>query len=259
MNLFISRFQSLNLFCLFSAFCLAATGAASADTKNPYARANFNTARQAIGVNNFRLGLVAADRSIAADPTNADAFYLRGRILEEMDENEKASQDFEKALKLNKAAASGFDYYWAANANFRENHFERGQQILETGIKLFPNSGTTSCMLFARRAMRSSIAGNDAAALKDLDRALALSDDYQSPRLQRARIYTKQGQYEKAIIDYTHIINKKGLAGLTESDISSSYKGRAICYGKLGKKDLQAADLKRLSEAGSSWAVDILK
>lgn len=116
----------------------------------------------------------------------------------------------------------GLVYANAQRYQKAESAFTRALGLDVTDHKAWGNRGK----------LRGEIAGREAEALADLNKALAIHPDHTNNRLTRANLLTRINRRQAALLDYNHAIrirpgyalsyNNRGLLHLTNSDITEA-------------------------------------
>ena len=75
----------------------------------------------------------------------------------------------------------------------------------------------------------------------------------------RAKFYQSKHQHEKAITDFTTVIDLCSKHHLIDTNFSNALSDRAVSYDAIGRPDLARKDRQAHDLNGQSWAEDMLK
>lgn len=171
------------------------------------------------------------NKAIELNPKNWGLYCERAILFGKLDKSKEQLDSFSSAIAL---APTHTGLYEARSEVFRKlGRLEDTIKDCDLAIKygsVFPSR------VFRTKGAVLAQLGR----LKEAEAALNISvqkapDRYTSPFATRAMVYEKQGQFEKAIADYTTCIK------INKADFRA-LRGRADLYDKLGKHDLAKAD-----------------
>ena len=174
------------------------------------------------------------DKAIALHPEFAQSYHERGLAYSNKGDFERAVEDLTKAIEL--------------NPDFTVSYVERGLNRIRTGdyegaisdynwaiehdelnkVDAYCNLGD----VYRRK-------GDFDCALEKCNKAIALAPIYYYPYKIRGCIYYDRNEYEKAIEDFTKVIDTLHDA---VDDKAVVYDLRGECYRAIGKEDLANAD-----------------
>ncbi len=212
-----------------------------------------------------------ASNSIADNPSDQEAYYLRAKAYYRKGDYDSALIDFDKYISLRPTDKSYLadGYVGRADAFRRKGDSDMAISDYNMAISLVPNYTTA----YMHRGLAYSDKKDYATAIKDFNRGMQI--DPKEPELyyNRALVYQKQKNYDQAIVDYNKYISlntdnkdyladgyyNRGLAyenkgsftaaaaDFTEAIgldplMGSAYRERAAVYRKLGKVSLAIAD-----------------
>ena len=132
---------------------------------------------------------------IEKEDDNADYHYNRGWLFERMDENDRAEEDYSRAIELDKGHADAL--YNRGLIYLKTGRYELAIKDFTEVIILKPDSADAFC----NRGNAYLAQGNDVEALKDFNSAIKI--DPQDPDLyyNRAVLYLSMGMKKEAIKD----------------------------------------------------------
>ncbi|MBX9666874.1 MAG: tetratricopeptide repeat protein [Candidatus Obscuribacterales bacterium] len=153
------------------------------------------------------------------DPENSDTYFMRAQLHETMSNKDAAFNDYAQVVKIEK----------------------RDEPV--------PIKG----MAYKRRAVILSGRGDHKKAVNELTEAMAFDDDDDELFRLRGQEYAAQGQYRRAVLDYTRAIS------MAPEFERGAYESRAVAYEKIGefglaKKDREEA--KRLADKPAEEHID---
>lgn len=188
----------------------------------------------------FRAAITSFDRAIKQNPRLDYAYGLRGRAYLELEKRQEAMRDFNHAIFLN---SKGWPYFEdRSRLKYELSDFDGSISDINRALNINPSRD----FLYRQRAKLYMVQNRDDKALEDLNKAIELqgSDDDGNYK-NRGDLYFRLKKYDLAVKDYTRAINA---ASRTRDDYSTEqyFSARANAYEKLGKKDLAAADRKKV-------------
>ena len=145
--------------------------------------------------------LKAYNRAIVLNPDNLDAYAARGSVLFFDGNFELAAEDFKHVLSINPYYADAYTAYGSVLA--AQQNFEQALNMLNIAIQLKPSK----------------------------------PESYFS----RGGVYLMLGKYDKAVADYTAVLQYYPAADV--------YNARAIAYQKWGKTKLAEQDFQTAQTA----------
>jgi tetratricopeptide (TPR) repeat protein len=175
------------------------------------------------------------DKAIALHPEFAQSYRERGLAYSNKGDFERAVEDLTKAIEL--------------NPDFTVSYVDRGFNRIRTGdydgaisdynwaIKHDAlNKASAYCNL--GDAYRRK--GDFDTALKKCNKAISLNPIFYYPYKIRGCIYYDRKDYEKAIEDFTQVVD--GSNDGIEVEAAAVYDLRGKCYRAIGEEDLASAD-----------------
>jgi len=201
------------------------------------AKTAFVGAIRDIGQLEYDRALIKLTKAINISPKFAAAFYYRGYVNEMLGSliyAHKIIPDYTNAISIDPKFAKAYErraYIYFQNANRPKRAAD-----INRAIVLDPRSAQANFY-------RGYFTLEGARAMLDISKAITLDPNYVDALIERADRYEEAKQYEKALADYLAIIK------INRND-SRAYKGRASVYCKQKKRDLAAADEKRVVELG---------
>jgi tetratricopeptide (TPR) repeat protein len=212
-----------------------------------------------------------ASDKIANDPSDQEAYYLRGKAYYRKGDYDSALLDFDRyiALRPTDKAYLADGYVGRADAFRRKGSSDLAISDYNMAIPLAPKYTTA----YMHRGLAYSDKKDYVSAIRDFN--LGMKIDPSEPELyyNRALVYQKQKNYDQAIVDYNKYISlntdnkdyladgyynrglayeNKGSFTAAVSDFTeainldplmrSAYSERAAVYRKLGKVSLAIAD-----------------
>jgi tetratricopeptide (TPR) repeat protein len=180
-------------------------------------------------------------------PRDARGYFRRGEVYVQLKQNDKAIADYTRSIDLD-------PQYYQCLVN-RANLLNYKGGDLNTAIADYTqalqlkNKRKDYTRLYPLRAIAYERKGDYQKAIDDYTYVLNLNPDDEDAYAQRAQDYVQLKQYNKAIADYSRAIE------LVPYDAAPCYVGRAKAYRLLGRNELAQRDLdsaRKLDYAGSS-------
>ncbi len=148
----------------------------------------------------------AYSRAIDQSPSEAHGYYRRASAYYYLQDTFSYINDIMRALFLDPTEAIGYYNLDQACADL-EPH-EKEIALRYTGLQPIVNPKSARDY-HVRGVMFKEIYQQYSRAIADFDRALELDSSLESVYVDRAFAYEDIGAYDKAIADYTHLINKR--------------------------------------------------
>ena len=167
--------------------------------------------------------------AIRIDPGDAEAYYNRGLAYADQGQYDRAIQDYDQAIKLAPNDANA--YYFRGTAYADQGEYDRAIQDFTEAIRLFPNEA--NAYRSQGTAIRRVIQGLPAVARFDLDFVYYF----------RGNAYGHQGEYDRAIQDFTEVIR------LNPNDAAVYYL-RGIAYMLKSEYDRARSDFNKALALG---------
>ncbi|KAK8783768.1 hypothetical protein V5799_009867, partial [Amblyomma americanum] len=159
-----------------------------------------------------------ADNIMRAEPTNADAVYVRGLCFYYEDNIEKAIQHFQQVLRLAPDHPKASVAYKRArllkskkdegNEAFNGGKYEEAFNIYTSALEVDPRNNLANSKLYFNRATVCSKLNKLNQTVEDCTTAISLNEDYVKAYMRRAKTYMDLEMYEEAVRDYECIFRK---------------------------------------------------
>lgn len=159
-----------------------------------------------------------ADNIMRAEPTNADAVYVRGLCFYYEDNIEKALQHFQQVLRLAPDHPKASVAYKRArllkskkdegNEAFNGGNYEEAFNIYTSALEVDPGNNLANSKLYFNRATVCSKLNKLNQTVEDCTTAISLNEDYLKAYMRRAKTYMDLEMYEEAVRDYECIFRK---------------------------------------------------
>ncbi len=190
--------------------------------------------------NHYREAIKVLDRAIQQNPRLDNAYGLRGEAYLQLEKRKHAQADLDRAIAMN---SKGWPYYESrARLKFELNDLDGAVEDMTIALKINPKAD----YLYRLRSKFYILQNRDDKALADLNSSIACQDsDQEGTYRNRGDLYFRLKKYDLAVKDYTAAI----LASERKKDDKSlelDYSARANAYEKLGKRELAAADRKKV-------------
>jgi tetratricopeptide (TPR) repeat protein len=184
-------------------------------------------------------------RAIKQDPNNSLAYVNRATAHCQEQEYDKAAADFSTAIKLDPESANSPYYHYNRGAiwNLRDE-YEKSIAEFSKAIELDPQFYDAYAWRGNNYHYVPDILDFEK-ALADYNKLVELDPDY-TYSSEFADIYSKQGEYEKAINEYSKAIE------LTVSNFYC-FGARGEIYFKLGEYENAVLDFTRAIELKPEW------
>jgi tetratricopeptide (TPR) repeat protein len=143
----------------------------------------------------LRLELERLNELIKRENKNADYFYNRGWIFEQMNEPEKAEKDYTAAIEINSGHADAL--YNRGLIYIKGKRYDHAIKDFSEVIRLNPGSADALC----NRGNAYYSRGQSKNALEDFTSAIKISPQDPDLYYNRALIYTALGKKTKAMED----------------------------------------------------------
>lgn len=181
------------------------------------------------------------DQAIKLDPSNALAYFERSEVNYRLGKNAQGKADINKAIALNPKMAKAY---------FRRAIFEEGENQNQLALADFSkaiecNPKDTESLGY--RGKLNSEMGRNAEAVKDYTRVLAIDSTIRWARVQRGLAYVTLKEYEKAIDDFSNLVNRYPRN-------MDYYELRGDAYNKAGKFQLALNDYEQVIRLNPGYA-----
>lgn len=179
-------------------------------------------------------------RLIKLDPSSADAWHRRGVAYFNSQQYSASLADFSKAIELDSSNPESYQHRAISYTALRQ--FDDAIADIEKAISLSPAdevpylqmATTFYCNRAGQRLRENQFTG----AVNDANRAIELSPQDTQGYFQRATCHYLSKNYEKAVEDFTAVIDR------TPSN-ARAYAYRGHCYRAIGKTREADADLAK--------------
>lgn len=166
-------------------------------------------------------------------PEKTDSTLARAKTLLAHEDIEEAAREFRKLIK---SAPQNFEgYLGIADCSYLQSDYLKARESADKALKLNPKSAET----FRRRGKINEKLNQLVPAIEDYTHAIALSPNNHLYLSDRAEVYSKKGEYSKAIADLDKYLK------LVKSPNPRTFYARSALYAKLGKKAQADAERKR--------------
>ncbi|KAL1434277.1 hypothetical protein MTO96_011911 [Rhipicephalus appendiculatus] len=201
-----------------------------------------------------------ANNIMRAEPTNADAMYVRGLCFYYEDNIEKALQHFQQVLRLAPDHPKASAAYKKArllkskkdegNEAFNKGNFQEAFNIYTSALEVDPSNKLANSKLYFNRATVCSKINKLNQTVEDCTTAISLNEDYLKAYMRRAKTYMDLEMYEEAVRDYERILRKdhtrENKRLLDQAKLELKKSKRKDYYKVLGiPKDATVDDIKK--------------
>ncbi len=162
---------------------------------------------------------------------SAELYAIRGTILTEKQEYDKAIADFDESLRLDPQyadALSGRD-----RARLKRGGFDKALATPGTAARLDPKNAVG----YYKRGLMRQKSGDFDKALADFNQALRFDPKHASTYAARGALWQNKGEIEKAIADYDAAIRLDPMQ-------SGAHANRGLAWHQLGRYDKAIEDWK---------------
>ena len=210
--------------------------------KNP---ADLNTHLNLITVcaegGDFKSAAAAAAETMKLFPTSADALVAHGAAEALLGESSAALQDFSRGAEIDSSRAD--IRFFQALMNYKMDKYEDAAHILENAI----NSGLQDSDLhyLLAECLLKTNAGNEDAAVGQLNQAITLNADSVPARTLRGKLLLESGHAQKAISDLE-------LANKVDPDYRGAAYNLARAYRSAGREAESRAIFRKLHDQSAS-------
>ena len=190
------------------------------------------------------------------DQETATLYLRRGINYALLQDLDQAILDFTRAIKL--APQHPLAYFARASATMRRSEAEQGRLPEEhsaqetmiirsaaTGGKAVTTQPSTAPLVRPTRL-------SEQPPLIDLNQAIALDPQFAYAYYNRANLYVRSGEEDKALLDYTKAIE-------LSPSFAEAYYNRGLLFFALGKVNEGTRDLSKAGELGLYEAYSLIK
>jgi tetratricopeptide (TPR) repeat protein len=187
------------------------------------------------------------DHIIYKEPEGVSmAYYNRCKLRQEMHQLDKALEDCNKAIALNRFSDEAYNV--RGNVLEQLGQFDSALADYKTAIALNP----LSFGAHYNRGILLNKLGKADRALEDYTRAIILNPLYYEAYVNRGNVLAMMGQGDGAIADYDKAISVNPYR-------FEAYMNRAILFLKMGQRERGISDLTTACNSGSKKACDALQ
>ena len=174
--------------------------------------------------------------AIKLSPTDSDLYYSLALVYMELDSFETAYYNLNRAIKLDSTNIKATNllpfvkqklvtrYINNAYSKFEENKYLEASQILDEGVKKFPESA----QLYYYRALSYDAMNRNAAAIIDLQKAINLDSSLYMAFYQLGKSYEKIKDERNALIAYERFLSIEP----DEKDLIDEIQKKVISLGQ---------------------------
>jgi len=207
--------------------------------QNAQAFVQFNRALKLISHGHSKEGLESLNESIRLDPNYGVFYEERGALELRMEQRQAAESDLHKAIVLCPTHAKGHSEL--ARCLFEDGRSEEAIVEINKAITLEKRREDISNLLCTRARIYTRL-GSITKGIEDINAAIKLRPDEIWSYSQRADMYFFAKNYQKALEEYTRLLDWKKPPEHAVRRHDDWFEMRARCYEKLGRKDLAAKD-----------------
>jgi len=185
-----------------------------------------------ISKRDFEKVIDICNEALKVEP-DSEVFYInRGNAYANLNQPERAIEDYGKVIELNPAFAEA--YYNRGNVYAELNQPERAIEDYDRAIALNPNFAEA----YNNRGAAYAELNRYEQAIEDFSKAIALNPNFAAAYNNRGLAYAKLNKYERAIEDY-------GKAIALNPALAAAYVNRGIVYSEIHRYEESARDLKK--------------
>ena len=178
------------------------------------------------------------------DQETATLYLRRGINYALLQDLDQAILDFTRAIKL--APQHPLAYFARASATMRRSEAEQGRLPEEHSAQ------ETMIIRSAATGGKAVTTQPSTAPLVDLNQAIALDPQFAYAYYNRANLYVRSGEEDKALLDYTKAIE-------LSPSFAEAYYNRGLLFFALGKVNEGTRDLSKAGELGLYEAYSLIK
>lgn len=182
---------------------------------------------------------------IQKSPNKARGYNNRGVAFLQAGAVDRALADFDIALRLD--AEHGPAYNNRGNAFLLLGQYDKAIADYDKALQVGLTNTADLTRLYYNRSIAYQGKGDNALALKDLNRALEYDPYYAEPFYNRAIVRTSQGDYRGALEDYNHLL------ALKPSNVEA-LNNRGVVYKMLGEFPKAIEDFDRAIQLQPTFA-----
>lgn len=205
---------------------------------NSYSQVNaeqvLSIGKNVLSMEDYMLSIQYFNQAIKAKPYLSEPYFFRGLAKLYLEDYRGAEEDCTLSLERNKFRTEAYkvrgfarqsmgldslaieDYNFGLEYAPMDKYFLFYKAVAQTELKKYDDAKSTYGTLlrafpkfedaYSGRAQLYLMEGDTINALKDIDKAIAISKSLVNPYLMRADVYAKQHQWENALVDMEEVI-----------------------------------------------------
>lgn len=210
---------------------------------------HYRVAKNLVRYGDLEGALEALSRAVDAQPDNPDVYLERGALYSQLNNNDMATKDFEKAIDV-----APQDFRGPFNLSLVKEFtgdLPGAVNAINKAIELNPKN----YHVLGKRALLKQKLGDDKGALMDLDKAIALSPS-------AANLFNLRGDIKRELGDVDGAFNDFAKAIALKPDLGAAYLNRSYAYLSQNQWDNAGKDLREakvhLPEAPLGYVIEAL-
>ena len=165
-----------------------------------------------------------ADETLAAGEETPDLHNLRGVLHRARGSDERALEEYNKAVQLDSAYAYALNNI--GNVHLDRGEIDKGLMVYRKALKLEPGSQDLVRDLFLNMSVAYTKKGDDVQAQAFVDSALTVDPEFSPALIQQGVLYHRDGVYEQAEIAYERAIDSDPNSALAHYDLFLLYRNQ---------------------------------
>lgn len=150
-------------------------------------------------INNYKLAIQDVDNAVAAKPHDKEAHYTRGLIYQSMNESQKAIDNFEKAIEIERSRDYELydvkSYLQLGIIYYELNRFVEAMRDLDRALEIEPRYWTA----YYYRGLINYKSGFYDEAVKNLNMAILYDPNYAEAYFQLSRVFRAMGDNKQSL------------------------------------------------------------
>ncbi len=207
----------------------------------PLAIAYYNRGGAYGNLNQHERAIEDYNKAIDSNPNLAEAYTNRGNAYVRLNQYEWAIEDYNKAIELNPNFAEAYTNRGSAYVGL--NQHERAIEDYSKAIELNPNLAWA----YYNRGTAYAGLNQHERAIEDYNKAIELNPNFAWAYNNRGNAYAKSNQHERAIEDYNKAIE-------LNPNFAEAYNNRGLAYVKLNQLERAIADYSKAIELNPNFA-----
>lgn len=188
--------------------------------------------------NKHKEALLDYNQAIQINPQFAAAYYMRAQLYsEDLKEYRKAIIDYDRAIQINPNYYEAYSARGSSKFNLKDGYGAIADYNQAIRLNPVSKSDELSYLYHLRGKIQFSLLDWNS-AIQSFGEEIRISSSHYAYWF-RGRAYSKVGNLNQAILDYTEAIKKNGEVGNAEY-----YTDRAISYESLGRKKEAIMDFR---------------